>query len=167
VRKAKPDAPHGRGPMSQLFRLTLALVRGWTRLYTWRMPSAQREMRRAEIDSDLWEFQQDGRVAGDVAAALHVLARMLIGVPHDLSWRVEHSAAAPGRSLTALTLAAAALVTAATLIFETIRTPVLPRAPAAPMSGAFLLPAPQPPPPPPPPPGESYDRDYWSSARTR
>jgi hypothetical protein len=68
---------------SLVMGLAVNCVRGWTWLYTWRMPPAFRETRRAEIDSDLWEFQGDG--AGDhrLGSALHILLRLLIGIPDD------------------------------------------------------------------------------------
>ena len=75
-------------------RLAVRCVRGWTWLYTWRMPPAFRETRRAEIESDLWEFQSDA--AGDpvLGSALHILLRLLIGIPDDLGWRLEQAAIA-------------------------------------------------------------------------
>jgi hypothetical protein len=79
---------------SPLIRLAVSCVRGWTRLYTWRMPPASRETRRAEIESDVWECQSDA--AGDhvIGSALHILLRLLIGIPDDLGWRVEQVAIA-------------------------------------------------------------------------
>jgi uncharacterized protein (TIGR03435 family) len=68
-------------------------VRVWTWLYTWRMPPASREMRRAEIESDLWESQSDATGGDGLGAALHILLRLLIGIPDDLGWRLEYAAA--------------------------------------------------------------------------
>jgi hypothetical protein len=62
-------------------------VRLWTRLYTWRMEPALRDSRRAEIESDLWEFEQD-QVRTSLPA-LHVVFRLLNGVAADVCWRVE------------------------------------------------------------------------------
>jgi len=69
-------------------------VRGWTWLYTWRMSSPWRETRRGEIESDLWEFQCDTAKDHRLGSALHILVRLLIGIPDDLGWRVEHAAMA-------------------------------------------------------------------------
>ena len=45
---------------SLLLRFAVSLVRGWTRAYTWRMPPGLRPVPRcAEVESDLWELQQD------------------------------------------------------------------------------------------------------------
>jgi uncharacterized protein (TIGR03435 family) len=77
---------------SALPRLAVALVRGWTRLYTWRMPPDLRDERRAEVESDLWESQSDAAGPG-VRAGLQILLRLVIGIPDDLGWRVEQSAA--------------------------------------------------------------------------
>jgi len=79
---------------SLVMLLAVQCVRAWTWLYTWRMPPALRETRRAEIESDLWEFRSDA--AGDdlLGSALHMLLRLLIGMPDDLGWRVEHAVAA-------------------------------------------------------------------------
>ena len=79
---------------SPQLRLAVWCVRGWTRLYTWGMQPALRENRRAEIESDLWEFQSDA--AGDhvPGSALHIFLRLLIGIPDDLGWRVEQAALA-------------------------------------------------------------------------
>ena len=75
---------------SLLTRSAASLVRGWTRLYTSRLPASVRERRRAEVESDLWESQQhqDGCTP---AAALHVLARLLLGIPDDLGWWIEQA----------------------------------------------------------------------------
>ena len=64
-------------------------MRGWTWLYTWRMSSPSRETRRAEIESDLWEFQCDAAEDHRLGSALHILVRLVIGIPDDLGWRVE------------------------------------------------------------------------------
>jgi uncharacterized protein (TIGR03435 family) len=79
---------------SRLMRLAVDCVREWTWLYTWGMSPASRETRRAEIESDLWEFQCDA--AGDhvFVSASHILLRLVIGIPDDLGWRVEQEALA-------------------------------------------------------------------------
>ena len=79
---------------SPLLSLAVRCVRGWTRLYTWRMPAASRETRRAEIESDLWEFQCDEARDHALVSASHILLRLVIGIPDDLGWRVEQAAVA-------------------------------------------------------------------------
>jgi len=72
----------------------LALL--WVRCYTRGLAQELRESRRAEIASDTWD-----QVHGDrYASGAWVLVRCLLGVPADLSWRLEHSATAhaPGRA---------------------------------------------------------------------
>jgi uncharacterized protein (TIGR03435 family) len=98
---------------SLLLRLSIRCVREWTRLYTWRMPPAFRETRRAEIESDLWEFQSDADGDPVVGSALHILLRLLIGIPDDLGWRLEQ--AATSGTLTQGTIALGARVAGATL----------------------------------------------------
>jgi hypothetical protein len=74
---------------SRLLDVAIAVVRAWTRVYTWQLPSALRESRRAEIESDLWESRLDtGR---SVSTAMQVTMRLLLGIPDDLQWRVEHA----------------------------------------------------------------------------
>jgi hypothetical protein len=77
-----------------LVHLAINCVRGWTWLYTWRLPLACRETRRAEIESDLWECQRDTAEDHGLGSALHILLRVLIGIPDDLAWRVEQEAVA-------------------------------------------------------------------------
>jgi hypothetical protein len=76
---------------SLLLRLVVSLVRGWTRAYTWRMPAGLGESRCAEIESDLWEFQQDPDRGRGLSSAAQVLGRFFMGVPDDLFWRVEQA----------------------------------------------------------------------------
>jgi uncharacterized protein (TIGR03435 family) len=79
---------------SPLLRLAITCVRTWTWLYTLGMPTASRERRRAEIESDLWEFQRDADGDDALASAAHVLHRLLLGMPDDLGWRLEEAALA-------------------------------------------------------------------------
>jgi hypothetical protein len=76
---------------SRFLRLAMGLVRGWARIYTWGMPSVVAESRRAEIESDLWELQHDPDGARGLSLTVHVIGRLLIGVPDDLGWRVERA----------------------------------------------------------------------------
>jgi uncharacterized protein (TIGR03435 family) len=77
-----------------MMRLAVDCVRGWTWLYTWGMPPASRETRRAELESDLWEFQRDAAGDHDLVSASHILLRLAIGIPDDLGWRLEQEALA-------------------------------------------------------------------------
>ncbi|MDP2955028.1 MAG: hypothetical protein Q8N53_01290, partial [Longimicrobiales bacterium] len=73
------------------FRIAAELTRAWVRLYTIAMPADLRETRRAEIDADLWDHEQDAHENGEGPAifAREVLLRAFLGVPDDLSWRFE------------------------------------------------------------------------------
>jgi hypothetical protein len=89
---------------SGLRPLATRLVRAWTRLYTHGLPRAERAARRAEIDSDLWEFEHDPAAPQGGWGATQVLARLLIGIPDDLAWRMDVGAKAhraPVRALAA------------------------------------------------------------------
>lgn len=134
---------------SPLLRLAIAVVRAWTRLYTWRMPATPREARRAEIESDLWEFEHD--VAGDsrISPAMHVLLRLIAGVPHDLQWRVE-AVPRDRRLQTKIALTATAFLVAALWALNALRTPELPPLPVSVQLVDVELLSPPPPPPPPP-----------------
>ena len=65
-----------------------AVVLAWTRFYTAGLTDELRERRLAEIESDLWEFEHDADRPR--FAALHVLLRLVLGMWHDVSWRIEH-----------------------------------------------------------------------------
>ena len=81
----------GSGMNSLLLRFAVSLVRGWTRAYTWRMPSDLGEFRCAEIESDLWELQQDLDRGRGLSPAAQVLGRFFMGLPDDVFWRVEQA----------------------------------------------------------------------------
>ncbi len=84
--------------MKPLDERATAVVRAWTRLYTGRLLPEVRDARRAEIDSDLWEHSHAaGKTTGDRrSVAGQMLARSLLGVAADLSWRSK-MAHGPGR----------------------------------------------------------------------
>lgn len=89
---------------SELLPLATRLVRAWTRVYTHGLPRAERTARRAEIDSDLWEFEHDLEAPQGGWAATQVFVRLLVGIPDDLAWRMDVGAAAhraPVRALAA------------------------------------------------------------------
>jgi hypothetical protein len=74
---------------ARMLPLALLAVRGWTRVYTWGMPAPIGEARRAEIQSDLWEFLHDVDRDQRFSAA-QLFGRVLLGVSDDLCWRLEH-----------------------------------------------------------------------------
>jgi hypothetical protein len=78
--------------MNPLLFCAIELVRGWTRFYTLQMDPACRDDRHAEIESDLWEFHEDTRRRGYPPAAIgaHMVLRLVLGIPHDLLWRIEY-----------------------------------------------------------------------------
>ena len=61
-------------------RTAAGVARWWTRVYTAGLPDHLRDARRAEMESDLWESLADG------APSRHILARLALGVPDDLTW---------------------------------------------------------------------------------
>ena len=61
----------------------------WTRIYTHRLPSAERRARLAEIESDLWEFEHDSDAPTDGWRAVQVLARLVLGIRDDVAWRMD------------------------------------------------------------------------------
>src|SRR5258708_7156422 len=83
--------------MNPLLFCAIGTVRGWTRFYTLRMDPPDRDRRREEIESDLWELHEDTRRRGASPAtiAVHMLARLLFGIPHDLLWRIEYEGDPP------------------------------------------------------------------------
>jgi TonB family protein len=72
-----------------LLRLAAAAVRLWTRVYTSGLPPATASARRAEVESDLWESAHDSDPEIRSHLFLQIAARLLIGIPDDLGWRVE------------------------------------------------------------------------------
>ena len=126
---------------SRVVGFAIAIVRGWTRLYTWRLPAAVRDVRRAEIESDLWESQQDSDSHHRLNPAVHMLLRLLLGIPDDLQWRTAH-ASPRGRTVRiAAALAAAVLLLAALGLLDLMRTRKLPLPPGDPRPDVSLTPA--------------------------
>ncbi len=71
--------------------ISVWLVRKWVRLYTMGLPAEDKKTRRDEIDSDLWEQKQDAAGSGNgTGAAWNIFGRLLLGIPDDLSWRMEN-----------------------------------------------------------------------------
>lgn len=88
--------------------LAAGLARTWVRTYTRGLAGEARAERLAELDSDLYEQERDGRERGISIAALswHILWRVALGVPADISWRI-----AEAQPSTALRVLGAALAT--------------------------------------------------------
>lgn len=125
----------------------VALVRAWTRIYTWGMDPRAGDARVAEIESDLWEGVQ----SGDGAPA--IIVRLLFGLVDDLVWRTTHDlireTSARRTAAFGLIVTFAALVMVAALWFiDAARAARLPEPPA--VMHFVASPAPAPPPPPPP-----------------
>jgi hypothetical protein len=138
--------------MTPLLRLAARTVRGWTRLYTWRLERPVREARRAEIESDLWEHLNAEQ--GDRTLPLEIVNRLVLGIPDDLRWRIEHVSSHPlsvGRAI-AWSVGSIAVV-ACLWVGLTMRPAEPPQPPPVPdFTGRYVQkPAPPPPPPPPPP----------------
>ena len=124
------------------------VVRTWTRIYTAALSRPVKSARRAEIESDIWEFQRDLQGDPGLFDALHLVVRLLMGVPDDLYWRLEQAPVLGRTSRRLVTITALALLLSAAWLFYLLRTDVLPRPPAA---VTWTSQSPPPPPPPPPP----------------
>jgi len=124
--------------------LVVAVVRAWTRLYTWCMPEDSRLARRAEIESDLWEFEHDHDSSRGVSAPLQLLLRLVLGIPDDLYWRMTY-ASFPEKVLRGVALGTAVIAIVMAWLFVALPD----KLPTPPPIMAFT-PAPPPPPPPPP-----------------
>jgi hypothetical protein len=70
-------------------RLAASVVRIWTHVYTYGMRDDIVERRCAEIESDLWEFTHDAGNDG-LSGSLQILARLAVGAPEDVAWRLDH-----------------------------------------------------------------------------
>jgi hypothetical protein len=67
------------------------LVLRWVALYTRGLPDDARQNRRDEINDDLWSQLQDATESrrGARSVSGEILARLLLGVPADVGWRLE------------------------------------------------------------------------------
>lgn len=74
----------------------LWVTRSWVGLYTRGLGRELQTDRRAELESDIWEQMR----GGPMGRAWLVLLRCLLGMPADLSWRLEQ--ASPGAALSRL-----------------------------------------------------------------
>jgi hypothetical protein len=136
--------------MTLSLRCAVAVVRAWTRVYTWGLPPPVRDARRAEVDSDLWE-QAHARDTG-AALPLDILGRLLLGVVDDLRWMFEHAASRMAAVRRALLIASSCALIAMCWMLATGRSPQPPPVPLGPplMGQRARSELPVPPPPPPP-----------------
>lgn len=143
----------------QLVRASASAVALWTRIYTAGMETDLRDRRRAEIESDLWESQQETRPASSLAVDL--IARLVRGIPSDLRWRSEHRQASLFEWFTVRFVGATAIATLIVLATFTPGQAYMPATPPAPdLLGIRDREAPPPPPPPPCPPARYGLPDY-------
>ncbi len=70
--------------MTGIETVLVRLVRGWVQLYTRGLAVDDRERRRLELDSDVWEHLHD---PGEQATGSAVFGRCLRGIPADVRWR--------------------------------------------------------------------------------
>ncbi len=77
--------------MSGIAAITSRMVTSWATAYTIGLAPGQREQRRMEIASDVWEQHQAEGGAGraQFSFAMSLLSRMIRGIPADLLWRVN------------------------------------------------------------------------------
>jgi hypothetical protein len=108
-----------------------------------------RDARRAEIESDLWEFQQDRVARRRLHPTVQVLVRLVLGIPDDLRWRASHVSIGMGPVRTVVALTAVVLLLAALWMFDVMRTADLPFPSVPPSRYTTTLPPPPPPAPPP------------------
>jgi len=139
--------------MTPLLRLVVALVRGWTDLYTWRMDPDVRAARIAQIESDLWEALRERRAEG-IRTPLSIVARLVLGAPDDLAWRTTHDLIFEGSIRRAAAVGAiVTLATAIVMVAVWVGVVMAPgKLPVPPSMMAFVEALPPPPSPPPPPP---------------
>jgi hypothetical protein len=112
------------------------LVRRWTHLCTSGLPRDSRDRRRAEIESELWEAERAA------TSSLIVLARLVLGMPADVAWRVEVAHVTPSAYAAALALLAA-VITAGWWLTAALDPGELP-APAGPRMRFIAAPPPPP-----------------------
>jgi len=79
--------------------LASRLVRSWVTLYTRGLPRELGAARIEEIESDLWSQHQEAIAIRQsaVSIGLEILARLVLGIAADLSWRLEQGRLADQR----------------------------------------------------------------------
>jgi TonB family protein len=145
-----------------ILHVAMQIVRIWTAIYTWRLPTEIREARRADIASDLWSSVHDPDGYSQWSAALRIVSRLVLGVPDDLLWRFERrNARAPFLLRLAAAAACSMLALASAHVLWTTDVPPLPSRTVVPA----LADTPYPPPPPPPPPAVGAESALRSADR--
>ena len=83
--------------MTASLALAVGMVRSWVALYTLGLPAEHRIARRLEIDCDLWDQRQLAEHTGEppLGTATEIVARMVLGVLSDITWRVQAGLSAP------------------------------------------------------------------------
>lgn len=78
--------------MSRLLSMAAELAEVWTRFYTLGMPQTAQQRRRQEIASDVWECLAEVSTGerGSRDAAVEILARVFLGIPDDILWRLDY-----------------------------------------------------------------------------
>jgi hypothetical protein len=68
------------------------LVQRWVRLYTRGLAAEVRDRRREEVDADLWSQLEEATFVGRPVRSTNgeILSRWLLGIPADVTWRIEH-----------------------------------------------------------------------------
>ena len=130
-----------RQPDARATAFAAAAVRLWTRLYTSGLPVAVRHARRAEIESDLWEFVHDPDCDDGWHRSVHILLRLMRGVADDLRWRLARDRVTTAAVRVGAALTMALLVFITWWVLDLMRTRVLPFPPDPPSVSA--PPAPQ------------------------
>jgi len=129
-----------RQPDARATAFAAAAVRLWTRLYTSGLPVAVRTARRAEIESDLWEFVHDPDCDDGWHRSVHILLRLMRGVADDLRWRLTLDRMTATAVRVGAALTAALLVFIAWWVLDLMRTRVLPLPPDPPSVGVSPTP---------------------------
>ena len=129
-----------RQPDARATAFAAAAVRLWTRLYTSGLPVDVRTARRAEIESDLWEFVHDPDCDDGWHRSVHILLRLMRGVADDLRWRLTLDRMTATAVRVGAALTAALLVFIAWWVLDLMRTRVLPLPPDPPSVGVSPTP---------------------------
>lgn len=135
------------------FDRAAAIVRAWTRVYTWTVSPELRERRRREVDADLWEAAHDTQAD---RSALLLLLRATGGIVDDVRWTLEQPQHAGPLTAVFVTMAVCALAGWLIVTYR-MRVTEMPVPHTAqwlargPFTQADVPVAPPPPPPPPPP----------------
>jgi hypothetical protein len=70
----------------RLAAAVVTLTHWWVQAYTNYAPPDLARARRSEVESDVWEMQNDAELAGSFQFARMAIWRLMTGVPDDLAW---------------------------------------------------------------------------------